>query len=112
MDRARHGPSPPWQRSTAYRYLLALDPSSLAWEYLRRNPDYRRAWEAHLRGDDEAILAFGLRAAVEPSLAARKAQPEWCCAEHEQPQQPTHGARGAITLSLPIPVEHMLAIQA
>ena len=25
----------------AYRYLTELDPSGWAWEFLRRNPDYR-----------------------------------------------------------------------
>lgn len=37
-------PSAPWGVSAAYLYLLALDDSALAWEYLRRNPDYRSDW--------------------------------------------------------------------
>lgn len=28
----------------AYRALLTLDPRGFAWEWLRRNPDYRAAW--------------------------------------------------------------------
>src|SRR5437868_2064966 len=33
-----------WQAGAAYLYVLLLDGASLAWEYLRRNPDYRRDW--------------------------------------------------------------------
>lgn len=28
----------------AYRAILALDPRRLAWEWLRRDPNYRDAW--------------------------------------------------------------------
>jgi len=34
-----------WRPSAAYLYILHLDPTALAWEYLRRNADYRREWE-------------------------------------------------------------------
>ena len=29
-----------WQPSAAYLYVLTLDQPGIAWEYLRRNPDY------------------------------------------------------------------------
>lgn len=32
-----------WQDRTRYRPLLDLDRSGWAWEFLRRNPDYRQA---------------------------------------------------------------------
>jgi hypothetical protein len=32
-----------WQPSAAYLYVLHLDAAGVAWEYLRRNPDYRNA---------------------------------------------------------------------
>ena len=35
-----------WRASAAYLYVLLLEGPSLAWEYLRRNPDYRRDWHA------------------------------------------------------------------
>ena len=33
-----------WYPTAAYLYTLHLDAPALAWEYLRRNPDYRRDW--------------------------------------------------------------------
>jgi len=34
-----------WRPAAAYLYVLRLDDVALAWEYLRRNPRYRRDWE-------------------------------------------------------------------
>jgi hypothetical protein len=34
----------PWRATAAYLYTLDLDGPALAWEYLRRNPDYRGSW--------------------------------------------------------------------
>ncbi len=31
----------PWYATAAYLYVLHLDDPALAWEYLRRHPDYR-----------------------------------------------------------------------
>lgn len=31
-----------WRSASAYAYLNELDPTELAWEFLRRNPDYQR----------------------------------------------------------------------
>jgi len=36
--------SAPWFAPAAYLYALDLDGPALAWEYLRRHPDYRVAW--------------------------------------------------------------------
>ncbi|MCV6302477.1 transcriptional regulator domain-containing protein, partial [Pseudomonas aeruginosa] len=33
-----------WYPTAAYLYTLHLDGPALAWEYLRRNPSYRRDW--------------------------------------------------------------------
>ncbi|WP_228490474.1 transcriptional regulator domain-containing protein, partial [Pseudomonas aeruginosa] len=33
-----------WYPTAAYLYVLQLDDLALAWEYLRRNPEYRRDW--------------------------------------------------------------------
>ncbi len=65
-----------WRASAAYLYVLLLEGSSLAWEYLRRNPDYRRAW--HAEGRDGASAQRWCLAALEnPYLDARLAQPLW-----------------------------------
>ena len=34
----------PWYPTAAYLYVLCLDTLALAWEYLRRHPDYRIDW--------------------------------------------------------------------
>ena len=34
-----------WQAPAAYLYLLHVDASGLAWEYLRRNHVYQQEWE-------------------------------------------------------------------
>lgn len=34
-----------WQASAAYAYILHLDSTSLAWEYLRRSSEYRHHWD-------------------------------------------------------------------
>jgi hypothetical protein len=57
-----------WRSAAAYAYLDELNPAGLAWEFLRRNPDYQRDYRA-AAGDsaDQAefpeavILRWGLR---------------------------------------------------
>ena len=66
-----------WEAIAAYLYILNLDDRGLAWECLRRNPDYLAAWEARERSDPEA---FGLVAFEDPSRDARDAEPLW---DHE-----------------------------
>ena len=50
----------PWSAAAAYLYLLDLDSQSLAWEYLRRHPDYR---SDHARDPRDPSIAprWGLR---------------------------------------------------
>lgn len=66
----------PWYPTAAYLYVLHLDGAALAWEYLRRHPDYRRDWR-HRRHRPEAAHAWGLRLLEDPALDARDAQPDW-----------------------------------
>lgn len=33
-----------WRSEAAYDYIDKLTPGDLAWEFLRRNPDYRNAY--------------------------------------------------------------------
>jgi len=66
-----------WYPTAAYLYVLHLDGPALAWEYLRRNPDYRRDWLR--RGVDPIQVAhrWGLRLLEDPKCDARDAQPDW-----------------------------------
>lgn len=51
MPRLRHYVGPSWPPDIgAYDYALALCPSDLAWEFLRRNPDYQRDYHLSRRG--------------------------------------------------------------
>ena len=70
---------PAWRASAAYLYVLQLDASSLAWEYLRRNPDYQRLWRTPGR-NGEAAATWGLSLMEDPELDARAAHPLWRCA--------------------------------
>lgn len=65
-----------WRPGAAYLYVLHLDGPALAWEYLRRHPDYRRDWLCR-RCDPEAAQAWGLRLLEDPALDAREAHPAW-----------------------------------
>lgn len=66
----------PWYPTAAYLYVLHLDGLALAWEYLRRNPDYRRDWLRHRR-QPEAAHRWGMRLLEDPDLDARDAHPAW-----------------------------------
>jgi hypothetical protein len=38
-----------WRHESAYDYIDNLDPAALAWEFLRRNHDYRREYASVAR---------------------------------------------------------------
>ncbi len=65
-----------WLPMAAYLYALHLDGPGLAWEYLRRHPDYRRDWQCRRRRV-EAACRWGLRLLEDPNLDAREAHPAW-----------------------------------
>ncbi|MCR6700973.1 MAG: DUF2285 domain-containing protein [Dokdonella sp.] len=65
-----------WLPIAAYLYALHLDGPGLAWEYLRRHPDYRRDWQRRRRRV-EAAYRWGLRLLEDPGLDARDAHPAW-----------------------------------
>ena len=58
-----------WYPTAAYLYTLHLDGPALAWEYLRRNPDYRRDWLRRRRRPD---------AVGPPALISRQEGVEAC----------------------------------
>lgn len=64
--------APDWTDDAAYAVLGSLDPSALAWEFLRRNSRYQEAVAQGRR-----VEAFGLRFPVDPELGADDAQPIW-----------------------------------
>lgn len=68
-----------WYPTAAYLYVLHLDDLGTAWEYLRRNPDYRLDWLRHHRrpkAAQQAAHRWGLRLLEDPSLDARDAHPD------------------------------------
>ncbi|HGM6388061.1 TPA: DUF2285 domain-containing protein [Pseudomonas aeruginosa] len=65
-----------WYPTAAYLYVLWLDALALAWEYLRRYPDYRLDWLRRHRRPDTAHR-WGLRLLEDPALDARDAHPAW-----------------------------------
>ncbi|MBC9250973.1 hypothetical protein A9179_11850 [Pseudomonas alcaligenes] len=65
-----------WYPAAAYLYVLHLDDLALAWEYLRRNPEYRRDW-LDRRRRPEAAQRWGVRLLEDPGLDARDAHPVW-----------------------------------
>lgn len=66
----------PWYATAAYLYVLHLDGPALAWEYLRRHPDYRRDWLRRRRQPD-AAGHWGMRLLEDPALDARDAHLAW-----------------------------------
>jgi len=70
----------PWYPTAAYLYALHLDDLALAWEYLRRHPDYRLDWLRCYRrpqAAQDAAHRWGLRMLEDPALDARDAHPAW-----------------------------------
>jgi len=65
-----------WYPTAAYLYVLHLDGPALAWEYLRRHPDYRIDW-LRRRRRPEVAQRWGLRMLEDPALDARDAHPAW-----------------------------------
>lgn len=53
-----------WSVSAAYLYILDLDGSGLAWEYLRRHPRYRADWQRRQR--ITSFSPWGLRCRRRP----------------------------------------------
>lgn len=66
-----------WHPAAAYLYVLNLDGPSVAWEYLRRNADYRQDC---VRGShDSSYFAerWGVAFPENPDVDARMVQPVW-----------------------------------
>jgi hypothetical protein len=70
---------PSWGPPVAYAYTLKLDDCSLAWEYLRRNSEYRSEFVCAMRHQKRNILpnSWGLLQWEDPRKDARSVEPEW-----------------------------------
>lgn len=66
-----------WHPVAAYLYVLHLDGPALAWEYLRRHPDYQRDWRRHRHHAVRMAHHWGLRLLEDPAHDARDATPAW-----------------------------------
>ena len=73
-----------WRNAAAYASLLDCDRSAFAWEWLRRDPAYRRAAAENKEGVEAPVgraqpqaAPFGLHAFEDPDLPAWTAQPVW-----------------------------------
>ncbi|WP_239026324.1 transcriptional regulator domain-containing protein [Novosphingobium decolorationis] len=76
-----------WRSEAAYDYVDKLTTSELAWEFLRRNPDYRASFQRLLssgRLTDETATAFAH---------------QWGLSFRSRPKH--HGARSADLLDPP-----------
>lgn len=81
------GPGANWRMADAYAPLRGADRSIFAWEWLRRDPAYRRAVaEASLgsTASEQAAeaRAWGLLGFEHPGLAAPRARPFWRADHH------------------------------
>jgi hypothetical protein len=80
--RPKDGQVADWRYAAAYAPLLDADRSILAWEWLRRDPGYRRAAAAALTGQAGGTAArpnaWGLEAFEDPDRGAPVARPIWC----------------------------------
>ena len=52
--------APDWRSASAYAYVHELNRREFAWEYLRRNPSYKRDYRGAIHRM-ESIDAFALR---------------------------------------------------
>lgn len=81
MSVASHAVTAPWQATASYLYILSLDRPALAWEYLRRHPDYGTCWTCQHKSDPavsrEHAVRWGLRYLEDPTRDARDAHPQW-----------------------------------
>jgi hypothetical protein len=72
-----------WRNAENYAYVKQLPPAGCAWEFLRRNPDYKKAWLV-FKADPNAsskensgAAVFGLLRFASPERDARTANVFW-----------------------------------
>jgi hypothetical protein len=93
-------PAADWRDAEAYAPLLDADRSILAWEWLRRDPCYRRAAKAALanlnsKDGDLGPESWGLHVFEAPDLAVPRARPVWHVGIHPYVLQAIAGRAAA-----------------
>src|ERR1700760_1623768 len=68
-------PTMDWRDSDSYLWVTALPRPALAWEFVRRSPAYREAYQAG--GSYEPASAWPMVRLEDPRLDARHAVPAW-----------------------------------
>jgi hypothetical protein len=66
-----------WRLAAAYSYLDNLGSRASAWEFLRRNSEYRTAYRAIGSKDDAASVAQRWGCAADPDLRADRVEVVW-----------------------------------
>lgn len=76
-------PASLWRDADSYAYVRTLPPAGCAWEFLRRNPEYQKAWR-NFRSkanpsleETSAAATFGLLRFETPERDARSANVFW-----------------------------------
>jgi Family of unknown function (DUF6499) len=89
-----------WRNESAYNYIDNLDPAALAWEFLRRNRDYRKDYEALTRSgrtDAAATAALTERWGLRFCPESRDTRASRC-----NPLEPSDGPRDDPPAAVPI----------
>ena len=71
---------PDWRQESAYHALIGADISAFVWEWLRRTPAYRAAWEnpgQRFGSTTRTARRFGLEDLEDPSIPVPHARPVW-----------------------------------
>lgn len=75
-----------WRNPEDYTYTESLHVHDWAWEFLRRNPEYRKAWTKHSRAQERnpnaapswsATYQFNIKEPVDPDIPAPEGTPDW-----------------------------------
>jgi hypothetical protein len=69
-----------WRLVETYSYLMNLGPAAIAWEFLRRNPDYRADYKSLASEGNAALLCRRWGCAANPNLSADQVSVVWLLA--------------------------------
>src|SRR5438105_4739 len=93
-------PASDWRSSANYAYLNDLDPADLAWEFLRRNPDYQRNHRIPARpepdaddGNDASAKRWGLQFRGRSQVASQPGTTVLVAAARSPCRSPERGFR-------------------
>jgi len=77
LDQAEQLPLTDWRDSGSYLWITGLPRSALAWEFLRRSPSYRAAFQRSDMSEREPESSWPMVRLEDPRLDARHALPAW-----------------------------------